>query len=290
MNTTPADLPIATVTPNPDQPRKRFTSAELDELATSIRTHGLLEPIIVRPVGDSFVIVAGERRYRAHVAAGLDSISAIVRDDLDEASAFEVSMVENVIRADMNPVEEAAGYRRLVETGMDVATIASRLGKSTAAINGRLALLRLDGPIQKLIADGQLDAYDGGHMARLSIEGQHRVIRAMNAGQIRYAGDLVRLATAIRAEESAVSMFADDDAPALAPVDLKATRDLQSALAAALAALDKVERSLDAAGVPAETEEIALMGEQMKRRAAALASRVHAQRAAATARQMAIPA
>jgi ParB/RepB/Spo0J family partition protein len=291
MNTTTdqhlRSLPLVDVVANPGQPRKHFDRVALDELTASIAAVGLLEPIIVRPVDGQYVIVAGERRWRAAQAAGLATIPAIVRE-LGDAEAFELSMIENVIRADMNAIEEANGYQMLLASGMDVATIASRIGKSAGQISARVKLLRLDPAIQKLVADGQMDAYDAGHVAKLTIEGQYRVIRAMNGGQLRFQGDLVRLTSAIALEESQSSMFAEDAAPITPIADLRATRDLRTALVDALTALDRIERTLDAAGQANETDEIALLGEQLKRRANVLASRVHAQRAAATARKLAI--
>ena len=179
------DMLLSAIHPDPDQPRKRFAQAALDELAASIRSVGLLEPIIVRPGTDpgQWCLVAGERRWRACQAAGLERIPVIVRD-IDAASAFEVQMIENVIRSDMDPMEEAEGYGRLLAAGLTIESVSERLGKSTSAIRSRLKLLKLSPIVADLVAKGHLDAWSAAHLARLSHEGQAKVLRAMTEGRL----------------------------------------------------------------------------------------------------------
>lgn len=277
-------LELAAIAPDPGQPRKRFDRAQLDELATSIATVGLLEPIIVRPTGETYTIIAGERRWRAAGIAGLATIPAIVRHDLEPAAAFELSMIENIVRADMNPIEEAAGYRQLVDSGMTVDTIAARLGKTAQDVRFRMKLLELDRPIADLVAAGQLGVWDAWHIARLTIEGQHRVIRAMNAGELNAHGALHRLALAIFAQEAEVPMFGEVEVEATPAALAKTSRDLVAELARARTALERATALVAGAAMTAETRELAAA---TKRAAVRLAASVDAAQGRAQARQLA---
>jgi ParB family chromosome partitioning protein len=155
----PASLPLSQISPNPNQPRRSFGDAELAELAGSIRARGVLQPILVRPVGEGrFEIVAGERRYRAALAAGLTSIPAIVRP-LTEAEVLEIAIIENVQRVDLNPIEEAMGYQALIERfGRTQAELAEVVGKSRPHIANTLRLLSLPGDIQDLVREAKITA------------------------------------------------------------------------------------------------------------------------------------
>src|SRR5215469_10259383 len=139
------EIPVEVVRPNPHQPRKRFDEAELEELAASIREKGVLQPILVRPAmyAGEFQIVAGERRWRAAQLAGLRVVPALVRE-LSDAETIEIAIVENVQRADLSPIEEAEGYRALVEThGRTQAEVAELVGKSRVHVTNALRLLQL---------------------------------------------------------------------------------------------------------------------------------------------------
>lgn len=159
------NLPLTSLVPNPRQPRARMAEPELQELAESIRQVGVLQPIIVRPgPGDTYEIVAGERRFRAAGVAGLESIPAIVRHTEDSALLTE-ALVENVHRADLNPLEEASAYDQLLEDfGLTHEELASRLGKSRAAVSNALRLLGLPPRLQRMVVDGSLSA---GHARAL---------------------------------------------------------------------------------------------------------------------------
>jgi ParB/RepB/Spo0J family partition protein len=150
------NIPIENVDPNPDQPRDFFTA--LDELAESIRSEGLLEPIMVRPreAGDRFQIVHGERRYRAAKLAGLAEIPAIVRE-VDDATMFRLAVVENVVRSDLTPVEEAAAYRKLQDThGMTQAEIGRSIGRGQSYIAHKLRLLTVPDVLTFYLSRGLL--------------------------------------------------------------------------------------------------------------------------------------
>lgn len=155
----PRLLPLSQIAANPNQPRRTFNDAELAELASSIRARGVLQPILVRPVGEGrFEVVAGERRFRAAQAAGLDSIPAVVRA-LGDAEVLEIAIIENVQRVDLNPIEEALGYQSLIERfGRTQAELAEVVGKSRPHIANTLRLLSLPEDIQALVREGKITA------------------------------------------------------------------------------------------------------------------------------------
>ena len=159
---------ISEVEPNRDQPRKVFDEEKLEELAGSIKTFGLLQPILVQKRDGYYEIIAGERRWRAALKAGLKEIPVVIRD-YTEKEILELSLIENIQREDLNPIEEAKAYRRLTdEFGMGQAEISQRVSKSRSAVANALRLLKLDEQVQKMVIDGQLSM--GHARALLSLE------------------------------------------------------------------------------------------------------------------------
>ncbi|HEX8900374.1 ParB/RepB/Spo0J family partition protein [Vitreimonas sp.] len=157
--TGPRSISIDLVQRNPQQPRKHFDEADLTELSNSIRTHGVLQPILVRPIADGrFEIVAGERRWRAAQRAGLHTIPAVVRE-LNEVEVVEIAIVENVQRTDLNPIEEAQGFQALIDRfGRTQEEIAEAVGKSRPHIANMLRLLKLPDDLQEMVRDGRLSS------------------------------------------------------------------------------------------------------------------------------------
>ena len=150
------DLPIESLVPNPQQPRKTFAPEALAELAASIRASGILEPIIARPRGDRYEIVVGERRWRAAQQVGLTRIPTQVRA-LSDAETLELALEENLLREDLNPIDAAQAYQRLLgEFGWTQEILAQRLGKDRSSIANALRLLRLPEPIQADLRSGRL--------------------------------------------------------------------------------------------------------------------------------------
>ena len=150
------EIPIDAIRPNPYQPRDAFDEQALGALADSIREVGLLQPVLVRPAGDGFELIAGERRWRAAQRVGLQTIPALVRET-DDNTALEQALVENLQRDDLNPLEEAAAYQQLIEDfHLTHEQVASRMGKSRAAISNTLRLLQLPPSIQRAVREGQL--------------------------------------------------------------------------------------------------------------------------------------
>jgi ParB family transcriptional regulator, chromosome partitioning protein len=155
------ELDIDLIEPNPEQPRTRFADAKLQELAQSIRANGIVQPIVVRPYGGHYQIVAGERRWRAAQIAELRKIPAFVREVSDE-KLLELALVENIQRQELNPIEEANAYRKLIENiGLTQDQIAERVGKDRTIVTTSLRLLRLADDIQRSIEEGVLTAGHG---------------------------------------------------------------------------------------------------------------------------------
>jgi ParB family chromosome partitioning protein len=149
---------IEEVHPGPHQPRKTFDDERLDELAESIRTQGIIQPLVVRrsPSGSGFELIAGERRWRAAQRAGLHEVPVVVRE-VAERQAFEMALVENLQRADLNPIEEAEGYQRLfAEFGYTQEALADRVGKDRSTVANALRLLRLPPAVRELVVGGRL--------------------------------------------------------------------------------------------------------------------------------------
>ncbi len=159
------ELPLASIVPNPHQPRRFFDEESLQELAASIREVGVLQPILVRPLPDErFELVAGERRWRAAKRAGLDVVPALVRS-IDDALSVEQALIENLHRADLNPLEEASAYQALIEEyGLTHDQVAQRVGKSRSAVSNTLRLLSLPPALHPYLIDGRLSA---GHARAL---------------------------------------------------------------------------------------------------------------------------
>ncbi len=150
-------LPLEAVERSPQQPRKRFDDARLAELADSIRTHGVVEPILVRRHGQCYRIVAGERRWRAAQRAGLKEIPALVREASD-GEAFELALVENLQRADLNAIEEAEAYQVLVgERGLTQEQVAERVGKERSTVANALRLLKLPEDVRDAVREARLE-------------------------------------------------------------------------------------------------------------------------------------
>jgi ParB family chromosome partitioning protein len=189
-------IAIEDVFPSTAQPRKTFDDARLEELAASIRTQGIIQPLVVRVrAGGGYELIAGERRWRAAQKAGLHEVPAVIRD-VAPAQAFEMALVENLQREDLNPIEEAAGYERLVaEFGYTQEKLADRVGKERSTVANALRLLRLPESVRALVAQGRLSM---GHARALlgleSAAAMERLARRTVAQDlsVRKVEDLVR--------------------------------------------------------------------------------------------------
>lgn len=152
-----SEVDVAMVRPNPHQPRRHFDPEGIDELAASLKAHGVLQPIVVRRVGSAFELIAGERRLRAAQRLGFERIPAVVRQDVTDDQMLELALVENVQRRDLNPIERALGYRSLLDRlGLTQDEAARRVGLNRATIANHLRLLELPAPVQEAVSRGQL--------------------------------------------------------------------------------------------------------------------------------------
>jgi ParB family transcriptional regulator, chromosome partitioning protein len=188
------EIPLARIEPNPRQPRQRFDAEELEALAASIGEHGVLQPILVTETLDGYQLIAGERRFRAARLAGLERIPAVIRQLADRAQ-LEVALVENLQRADLGPMEEAAAYRSLIaEFGLTHEEIARRVGRAKSTVTNTLRLLDLDARVQTALVDGALSEGHARALAGLPVEQQGRVAQTVIEQElsVRQAEELVR--------------------------------------------------------------------------------------------------
>lgn len=163
-----SEIDIDLIDPNPEQPRTRFADAPLDELAASIRSNGIVQPIVVRRKGERYQIVAGERRWRAAQKAGLRRVPITLRDIPDE-KLLEIALIENIQRQELNPVEEARAYRKLLDTiGFTQEELSERVGKDRSMISTSIRLLKLPEPILQMVEEEKLSA---GHARALLVAG-----------------------------------------------------------------------------------------------------------------------
>lgn len=173
-----ASIPVGQIEPNPQQPRDVFEPEAFQELVHSVREFGVLQPIVVRPVGESFQLIMGERRWRASKEAGLAEIPAIIRETTDE-NMLRDALLENLHRSDLNPLEEAAAYKQLLEDfGITQEQLAERLGRSRPQITNTLRLMKLPVVVQEKLVSGVLTS--GHARALLGIENESQVIELAN--------------------------------------------------------------------------------------------------------------
>jgi ParB family chromosome partitioning protein len=192
------ELPLSVIAPNPNQPRTMIDDEQIGELADSIRKVGILQPIIVRPHGEEYQIVAGERRWRAARAAGLEKVPVRVMG-ATEGEALELALIENLQRQDLNSMEEARGYRRLLtEYQMTQAELADKVSKSRSAVANTLRLLDLPDEIQELLANDKLTA--GHARAILAVPDEDR--------RLRLAQKVVDEGISVREVENIARLFA----------------------------------------------------------------------------------
>lgn len=200
------ELPVTAIRRNPRQPRRSFDAAALDELAMSISSVGVVQPVIVRKADDGYELIAGERRWRAAQKAGYTVIPAIVREASDVES-LELALVENVVRQQLNPVEEAYALKVLLEDlGVTQENLAARVGKSRSAIANKIRLLELPGPIQEALADGQLTEGHGRALLGLTSRGD----------QLRLARRVVDKGFSVRQVEEEVRRLNEGKRPSAA--------------------------------------------------------------------------
>ena len=194
---------IESIHPNPNQPRTHFNDAELNELSDSIAEHGVLQPLLVRKDAEGYEIIAGERRYQASKIAGLTEVPVIIKD-VDDQKMLEIALIENLQRSDLNPIEEAKGYKQLIkQSGMTQEALSKAVSKSRSAITNSLRLLDLPEPVQQYLFDGRLTA--GHARAILAVPYEEQ--------RIKLADKVVREGLSVRATENLAPLFSVGDTP-----------------------------------------------------------------------------
>ena len=195
------EMDIENIFPNPNQPRTHFNESELEELSESIREHGVLQPLLVRKSGQKYEIIAGERRYQASKIAGLKKVPVIIKD-VDDQTVLELALIENLQRSDLNPIEEAKGYRQLIKSnGMTQEALSKAVSKSRSAITNSLRLLDLPEEVQQLLFDGKLTA------------GHARAILAVpfDDARVKLAEKVVAEGLSVRMTENLAPLFSVGD-------------------------------------------------------------------------------
>jgi ParB family chromosome partitioning protein len=204
------DIPIAEIHANPDQPRKRFEESALVALADSIRERGVLQPVIVRPVEDRYELVAGERRWRAAELAGEATIPALVDDALDQAGSLELALIENIVREDLSPIEQARTFSVLLDDlRMTSAVLAKRVGRSRADIANTVRLLDLPDEVIEMIDTGALTK---GHGKVLLAEPDHH-------RRLLLAHETAQRSSSVRELEAEIARAGKPSAPRPSPDD-----------------------------------------------------------------------
>ena len=231
-------LPTIALQPGKYQPRTRMDPGSLEELAASIKAQGIMQPIMVRPVGDdAYEIIAGERRWRASQIAGLAEVPCLVRDIPDEA-ALAMSLIENIQREDLNPLEEASGIQRLIdEFEMTHQQAADAVGRSRPAASNLLRLLNLAKPVQELLMAGDIDM--GHARALLPLDG---------AGQIQLANQVAARQLSVRDTERLVQQVLNPRQKKPAPPPDRDLLRLEEEVSDALGATVKIKTSKKGAG------------------------------------------
>ena len=181
-------IPINKVFANPNQPRKHFDEEKLNELAHSIKENGLLEPIVLTPRNGKYMIIAGERRFRAHLIAELTEIEANIIE-ADDDKVEELALLENIQRQDLNVIEEAKAYKSLLERNT-MEELAKKLGIKVSVIEKRVCLLNLTPENQKLTICGQITPYEALEISRVPQSKQHLVLKAIQSGSMKGYGTL----------------------------------------------------------------------------------------------------
>lgn len=224
----PSEVSLDSIIPNPHQPRRSFEQSALEELAQSIAQHGLLQPIVVRPHLGHYQLVAGERRFRAAKIAGMTTIPAVIMELTDRQLA-EIALVENLQREDLNPLEEASAYAKLIEEfNLTQEAVATRIGKSRSAIANTLRLLNLSPPVQAMVAEGRLSS--GHARTLLSLSG---------ADQLKAAEKIVSKGLTVRAAEKNRQALAKSNNQTLDPNTSHIQQELMERLGTRVTLEDK---------------------------------------------------
>ena len=196
------------IRPDPDQPRKEFDEAALQELAQSLDSEGLLQPISVRPDGDGdgYILIAGERRWRAAGILEWETIPALVHESLTDQEAARLQLLENIVRRDLNPIEEAQALRRMLDEGYTIEELANALGRPANQITWRVEMLEAPEPLLLLVANGTIVPSVAHSVSRLSPAGQQQAMQVVTKPGLTY-DQVIAVCEQIQANENQVTIF-----------------------------------------------------------------------------------
>jgi ParB family chromosome partitioning protein len=261
------DVSLASIRPNPDQPRRYFDETKLAELAASIAASGLLQPLSVRPDPDGqadYLLVAGERRWRAAGMAGCESVPVRVLAGLASIDAYVLAVAENVSRADMTVLEEAKAYAALVAAGKSNEDVADLFGKRPDDIRWRMELLRLRDDVQELVDKGAIKPSLAWYLSKLSPAGQQVLAARYCQGRFRNDTEAIAVAKEMEAAEAEIPMF---EVQEWTPAEKPEPKERPTPVALAVDAVDTLVTELDKVAA-AETEalvDVARLGEALDR-------------------------
>jgi ParB family transcriptional regulator, chromosome partitioning protein len=261
------NVPLSAVRPNPDQPRRYFDETKLAELAASIRASGLLQPLAVRPDPDGvtdYLLIAGERRWRACGLAGLSSVPVRILDGLASIDAYVLAVAENVSREDMTVLEEAKAYAALVSAGKSNEDVAALFGKRPDDIRWRMELLRLRDDVQELVDKGAIKPSLAWYLSKLSPAGQQVLAARYCQGRFRSDTEAIAVAKEMEAAEAEIPMF---EVQEWTPAEKPERRERPTPVALAVDAVDALITELEKVAA-AETEalvDVARLGEALDR-------------------------
>ncbi len=255
-------LPVEKLIPNPDQPRRHFDDTALAELANSIREKGVIQPLIVRPKGDTFEIVAGERRWRAAQRAQVHDVPVIIRD-FSDTEVLEIAIIENIQRADLNPVEEAMGYRALIERfGHTQEQLSQAMGKSRSHIANLMRLLSLPEEVLAMLREGKLSA---GHARALITSDDPSMLArkvVLEGLSVRQTESLLKTAPSNKSNKKTTGYTKDADTRALEndlsatlgmPVDLDYAGGGKGKVTISFSTMEQLDRLCGILGTPVRT-------------------------------------
>ena len=227
------DLRLSTITPDPEQPRKVFAVEGIAELADSMAAVGLLQPVTVKlapthtPYAPAYILIAGERRFRAATQLGWTSIRAIVKAGIGEAEATKLQLIENIVREDLNPVEEARAYKKMLDAGYTLGELSAAVGLASTQISWRVSMLGAREDVLALVERGHITPSSALAMSKISYNGQSRVLRSLRLGSLN-TRDIAMMCDQVWAEENQSEMFPETK---LTKEQLKAVRTFSEAFA-----------------------------------------------------------
>ena len=244
MRTRFKELKLATITPDAEQPRKVFTAEGLAELSRSMAAEGLLQPITVKlapTYSDRFpayVLISGERRFRSAIQLGWETIPAMIKDGIGEAEAAKMQLLENIVRQDLNPVEQARRFQRLLDEGMTKHELASSVGKPVGFVTMAVEMLSVRLDVLRLVESGTIPPLTAFQMSKLSHDRQGQVLRAMATQTISFQ-DVSRLCQRLEGDQAQPDMF--PDVPERAAEARRVAKTFESAFGKVAQMLNRIE-------------------------------------------------